>query len=98
MSDQVMKLMVIEQRVSKEAPSTLIAYLLLLFLGFISAHRFYLGKPGSAICQIISYFFVVGWVWLFIDLFLVPGMIKTRTDSIRAKVTSEVNLQLAGVA
>ena len=90
-----MRMMLIEQRVTKEAPSTLTAYLLLIFLCIVSGHRFYLGKPISAICQIISYIFVIGWVWLFIDLFLVPGMVKARTDAIRTKIAAEIDLQLA---
>jgi hypothetical protein len=45
-------LMVIEQRVTNEAPSAGAAYLLCILLGWVSAHRFYLGRPGTAILQI----------------------------------------------
>lgn len=65
-----------------------IAYLLWILLGGFGAHRFYLGRPGGAIGQLILcllgwatlWVFFLGlvfliplWVWLFIDLFLIPG-------------------------
>jgi TM2 domain-containing membrane protein YozV len=73
----------IEQRVTNESPSIAVAYLLLIFLWFFSAHRFYLGRPGSAVLQILLYFILVGFVWLFVDLFLIPGMIRERQEEIR---------------
>ena len=70
-----------------------VAYLLLLFLGYFGAHRFYAGNTGSAVAQLIMG--ILGWltiwamglglillvplgIWLFIDLFLVPGMIRDK--------------------
>lgn len=44
-----------------------IAYLLLFFLGGLSAHRFYLGKTRSAILYLLTLqLFGIGWI---IDLF-----------------------------
>ncbi len=68
----------IETRVGNEGPSTGVAYLLWFFLGFVSAHRFYLGRPGTAILQILSYFILIGVVWLLIDAFLIPSSWTTR--------------------
>lgn len=70
--------------------STLIAYLLWFFLGSLGAHRFYLGKNGSAITMLllslissvlsvigIGYLgFIVIWVWLLADLFLTYAMVR----------------------
>ncbi|HDZ73502.1 MAG TPA: TM2 domain-containing protein [Aurantimonas coralicida] len=81
--------MIIETRVASESPSTGVAYLLWFFLWFISAHRFYLGRPGTAILQIISYFILVGFIWLIVDAFLIPGMIQKKRDEIRQKLTIE---------
>ena len=53
----------IESRVANEKKSAGAAYFLWFFLGFVSAHRFYLGKPVTAILQILSYFVVIGFVW-----------------------------------
>ena len=50
-----------------------VAYLLWFFLGFLSAHRFYVGKVGSGILYLLTgQLFGIGWV---IDLFLVGGMV-----------------------
>jgi TM2 domain-containing membrane protein YozV len=78
--------LLIEMRVANEGPSTATAYLLWLFLWFISAHRFYLGRPGTAVLQILSYFIAIGFIWLLIDAFLIPGMIRQRQDEIRLRM------------
>jgi TM2 domain-containing membrane protein YozV len=78
--------MLIEMRVANESPSTATAYLLWLFLWFVSAHRFYLGKPGTAVLQILSYFIAIGFIWLLIDAFLIPGMIRQRQNEIRQRM------------
>jgi TM2 domain-containing membrane protein YozV len=65
--------------------STGVAYLLLIFLGAFGAHRFYLGRNGSGVGQLVLW--LLGWatlfitwiplcIWLFVDLFLVPGMVR----------------------
>ncbi len=84
------QLSLIEQRVANDAPSTAVAYLFWLFLGILSAHRFYLGKAGTAILQILSYFILVGFVWLLIDGFLIPGMIRDKKDKIRQRMTTDL--------
>jgi len=67
-----------------------VAYLLLIFLGGFGAHRFYLGRSGTAAAQLILtiigivltvlavglILLAVVWVWLFVDLFLVPGIAR----------------------
>lgn len=73
----------IEQRVANEGPSIGVAYLFLLLTWFVSGHRFYLGRPVTAILQVLSYFFVVGFVWLIVDAFLIPTMVRERQDEFR---------------
>lgn len=62
-----------------------VAYLLCLFLGGFGAHRFYLGRTASAVGQLLLGVF--GWItlfltwiplgiWLLIDLFLIPGIVR----------------------
>ncbi|MBN9018767.1 MAG: TM2 domain-containing protein [Rhizobiales bacterium] len=75
--------LLIETRVANEAPNAAAAYLLWFFLGWVSAHRFYLGRPGTAILQILSYFILIGFVWWLIDVFLIPGMIRARQQQLR---------------
>lgn len=82
----------IEQRVTNEAKSVGAAYLLWFFLGFIAAHRFYLGRPGTAILQILSYLILIGFIWWIIDAFLIPGMIQRHKDDVRRRLFNEAVL------
>jgi CDP-diglyceride synthetase len=79
----------IEMRVTNEGPSQTVAYLMWFFLGLFSGHRFYLGRPLSAILQIASYFILVGFLWLLVDAFLIPGMVRSRQDIIRQRLMKE---------
>ena len=73
------------------------AYLLCIFLGMFGAHRFYLGETGTGaallaitICSFFLIFaFFIGlltiWIsviWVTIDLFLIPGMIRTKNTAL----------------
>ncbi|MGR3465726.1 TM2 domain-containing protein [Limimaricola sp.] len=56
------------------------AMLLALFLGPFGAHRFYLGRKGSAAMMLMLAVTIVGLlvtlVWLIIDLPRIPAMIR----------------------
>jgi len=83
-----------EQQITivKTQKSMGVAYALLIFLGQLGLHRFYLNKPGTAIVQLLlgiigwaTVWFVVGfiplgilWIWLIIDLFLTAGMVRAE--------------------
>ena len=79
----------IEARVANDGPSIVVAYLFWFFIGFLAAHRFYLGRPGTAILQIVLIFLIVGVIWWVIDLFLIPGMVRERQDEMRRRLRSE---------
>lgn len=83
-------MILIESRVANEKKSAGAAYLLWFFLGWISAHRFYLGKPVTAILQILSYFILVGFVWWLLDLFLISSIINDKMDETRHRASLEV--------
>lgn len=68
--------------------STGAAYLLWFFLGFLGAHRFYLGRTGTGIAQLLMCLSVVGIIplafWWLIDGFRIPGMVREENmDTIR---------------
>lgn len=84
------QLSLVEQRVTNDGPSIVVAYLFWLFLGLVSAHRFYLGRPGTAVLQIASYLILVGFIWLLIDAFLIPSMIRQKQEEIRERVKLEI--------
>jgi len=87
MALSVQEQILVEQRVTNEAKSVVVAYLFWFFLWFLSGHRFYLGRPGSAILQILSYFILIGFIWVIVDAFLIPGMIQKQRDEVRQKFT-----------
>lgn len=94
----------IEQRIANDGKSILVAYLLLAFFGGFGAHRFYLGRTGSAAAQLIL--FILGWatlvfivgaalliavgIWVIIDIFLIPGIVQAQRDTMRQQLTQEL--------
>ncbi|MFC3039837.1 TM2 domain-containing protein [Virgibacillus xinjiangensis] len=70
--------------------SLAITYILWFFLGQIGIHRFYTGRVGTGILQLLlgisgwaTTAILIGWIplgflwiWLFIDIFLIPGMCR----------------------
>ena len=85
------ELMLKEQRVTNDTRSTGTAYLLWIFLGVLSAHRFYLRRPGSAILQIVLNCLLVGLIWTAFDLFLIPGMVRQDQAAIRDRLIRQAS-------
>lgn len=85
--------MLIEQRIANEKPSAGAAYLLCIFAGVLGAHRFYLGRKGSAIAMLILSITLAGLIvtafWALIDLFLIPSMSKDKVNLARQKMILE---------
>lgn len=90
MSETDVDRVIVETRLANEGPNTLVAYLLWFFLGYFGVHRFYLGRPGTAILQLLLCLIVIGVVWWVIDLFLIPRMLEERRAELRARLTEEV--------
>src|SRR5690625_3292477 len=65
------QLSIVQSEMENQKKSMVVAYLLWFFLGGAGAHRFYIGKTGSAITMLIL--FLVGWgtTWLIIGFFLI---------------------------
>lgn len=80
-----------------------VAYLLWFFTGGVGGHRFYLGRTGSAVGQLLLTVF--GWlflmaagaglllllpvgIWLLIDLFLIPGMIQEHNAGLMKRLNT----------
>jgi TM2 domain-containing membrane protein YozV len=77
---------------SANSKSVGVAYLLWFFLGGFGGHRFYSGKTGSAVAQLLLMLLgimtaVVGvgvllmiavGLWVLVDAFLIPGWIRNH--------------------
>ena len=94
----------IEQRVTNDAKSPLVAYLLLIFLWGLGVHRMYLGRWVSGILMAVlwglgwlTWPFLIGMpvvglvsLWVIIDIFLIPGMIEDDKNDMRRMMGSEL--------
>lgn len=97
--------MLIEQRVTNEAKSSRVAYILCLFLGGFGAHRFYIGHPASGLAMVVlmvlgvglaqfrvgALFSVTGVIWVINDLFLIPRMVQNQTNEFRESLHRELS-------
>lgn len=86
--------MVVNSEVANHKKSVGMAYLLWFFLGVFGIHRFYLNRKGSAIALLALFvtgwitsviligflFLFIGGIWLFVDLFLVAGMVRVENE------------------
>lgn len=83
--------LLVESQVASASPSMGVAYVLWALLGLFSAHRFYLGRPASAVLQILSYLVLIGFLWLLIDAFLIPGMVRSTRDRVRRDLLARIS-------
>lgn len=78
MNDQHHKQIVFEQNEKSKG----VAYLLWLLFGWLGVHRFYAGKTGTGLAQLLLSLSVVGLgitiVWWIVDAFLIPDMINSH--------------------
>ena len=66
--------------------SRTVTLLLCLFLGGFGAHRFYVGKSGTAVALLILTFCGLGGIWAFIDLIMI--LAGSFTDNFGRYVSS----------
>lgn len=96
--------MLVNSEVNRKGKSMLLGYILLIFLGSLGIHRFYLDKTGSAVAILILT--ILGWltavllvgfiflaivgVWLLVDLFLIPGMVESQNSRLEQEVINNL--------
>lgn len=87
-----------------EKKSPVVAYVLWFFLGYVGAHRFYLGRPlsgflmlalsGVVLLLTLVTFGVLGFLWFvvglwwLVDALLIPGMAASSNSRIADRVFS----------
>ena len=68
-----------EAKGKSSSKSRLIAALLAFFLGWLGIHRFYVGKVGTGILQILTCWCFIGEIWALIDfIFILCGNFKDK--------------------
>jgi TM2 domain-containing membrane protein YozV len=84
------ELQLLSTEMAKKQKSTGTTWLLWFFTGGFGGHRFYLGKTGTAVAQLLT----LGGlgIWTFIDLFLLNGMIKDTNDKVENEIIQEIRL------
>lgn len=98
------QLALFESEMNKRRKSVAVAYVLLIFVGGLGAHRFYLGSNPLAIAMLIC--FIVGILTLvlligilplafcgvmtIVDLFLTPGLTDQANELIERQVLSQL--------
>jgi TM2 domain-containing membrane protein YozV len=87
-----------------EKKSQMVAYVLWFFLGYVGAHRFYLGRPLSAFVMLalsgitlvlsllsfgfLAFLWAVVGLWWLIDALLIPGIVASRNSRIADRIFS----------
>ena len=80
--------------------SALIAYVLWFFLGWLGAHRFYLGRVASGVAMLLISLFswlltliLIGYlglllvgIWVIVDAFLIPAMVARHNNDLIASL------------
>ena len=70
-----------------------VAFILWWLLGIFGGHRFYMKQTGTAVAQLILAITVIGWpvliIWLFVDLFLIWGMVNRYNDEVLRRIRYE---------
>jgi hypothetical protein len=91
MSLSIAERQLVELRIRNDGPNIAVAYVLWAVLGLpVSAHRFYLGRPRSAIYQIISVFLLIGIFWWLLDAALISGIVRDQKEAMRRDLTREL--------
>ena len=74
-----------------------VAYLFCFLFGWFGVHRFYLGQNGTGAIMLVLW--AAGWVtfffawiplgiWIFVDYFLIPGMVREFNMGLADKFVS----------
>lgn len=96
--------MLVNSEVANNKKSVGVSYLLWFFLSSLGIHRMYLGRKGSGVMMLvlsilgwITLAFFIGWifliivgVWVLVDAFLLPGIVKKANDDLTEEYAQKI--------
>jgi TM2 domain-containing membrane protein YozV len=89
-------LLLLESEVKSQGKNMVVAYVLWYFLGFFGGHRFYMGKTGSAIAQLILTITVIGFIatfiWWIVDAFKLHHWVKEHNSAIENRIMDQITM------
>jgi len=88
------ELLLLESEVKSRGKSMLVAYVLWYFLGIFGGHRFYMGRTGTAVTQLILSITVVGMlvtsIWWIIDAFLLHSQVREHNQQLEVNIMQQL--------
>ncbi|MCL6456860.1 MAG: TM2 domain-containing protein [Gorillibacterium sp.] len=88
------ELMLLDSEVKNQGKNMVVAYVLWYFLGVVGGHRFYMGKTGSAVVQLILSITVVGLIvtliWWIVDAFQLHNWVKEHNYTIENRIIDQL--------
>lgn len=98
------QLSIVQSELENKKKSMVVAYLLWFFLGGLGGHRFYTGKPGSALIMLglwlfgwATTFILIGfiflfivYIWVIIDAFTLHNEIHRLNSKLERQIIQKV--------
>jgi TM2 domain-containing membrane protein YozV len=88
------ELMLLDMEMKRHGKEMVIAYAFWFFLGVFGAHRFYIGRTGSAVAQLVLSITIVGLIitgiWAIIDAFLLYNYVNEHNDEVENRLLNEI--------
>ncbi|MNH97179.1 TM2 domain protein [compost metagenome] len=88
------ELLLLDSEVKNQGKNMVIAYVLWYFLGIFGGHRFYMGKTGSAVAQLILSLTMIGMIvtgiWWIVDAFLTHSWVKEHNQVLENRIIDQI--------
>lgn len=88
-----------ENFIAQHKKKAAIAWLLWFFFGGIGAHRYYLGQNTSGLILALVTIFISPWtyfvptaIWLFVDIFMIPNMLRENEEMVRQTALQNISM------
>jgi TM2 domain-containing membrane protein YozV len=88
------ELLLLDMEMKRKGKEMVIAYAFWFFLGVFGAHRFYLGRTGSAVAQLVLSITIIGMIitgiWALIDAFLIYNYVNEHNDAVENRLLNDI--------